>query len=69
MYETKNYECILREDVHYTHWALVMAYGIVELGHHCFRQWLGAIWHQAIAWINADLIINVNLSPVMCCSL
>ena len=34
---------------------LVSSYGVIELGQHWFRQWLGAWRHQVIAWINVDL--------------
>ena len=38
-----------------TYYGLVMPYNDIELGQYWFRQWLGAIRHQAITWTNDDL--------------
>ena len=39
-----------------THCGLIMSYGIRELGQQWFRKWLVAWRHQAITWINVDLL-------------
>ena len=36
------------------HCGLVTPNIVVDLGHHWFRQWPVAWWHQAITWINVD---------------
>ena len=35
--------------------ALVMSYGVIDLGEHRLRQWFIAWWQQAITWTNVDL--------------
>ena len=35
-----------------SHCILLTPYGNLNLGHHWFRQWLVAWWHQAITWTN-----------------
>ena len=37
--------------------------GVIKLGQHWFRQWLGAWWPQAINWTNVD----INVSSVRYC--
>ena len=37
-----------------THRSLVSPYGVIYLGQHWFRLWLGAWWHQGITWSNVD---------------
>ena len=33
-----------------------MPYGDKDVGQRWLRQWLGALWHQAITWTNVDLL-------------
>ena len=47
-----------------THCCLVTPCGVTELGQHWFRQWLGAISHQAITQINVNLSL---MRPVDIC--
>ena len=42
-----------------THCGLVMPYGDKDLGQHWLRQGPVAWWHQAITWINVDIIKGV----------
>ena len=39
-----------------TRCGLMMPYGDTDLGHHWFRWWLVAWWHQAINWSNSNNI-------------
>ena len=33
---------------------LVILLSVINLSQHWFREWLGAWWHQAKTWTNAD---------------
>ena len=44
-----------------THYGPETAYGVKNLGHHCFRNGLAPVWHQAITRTNADLLSLVQL--------
>ena len=40
--------------IHLTHCDSVIPYVNIDLGQHWVRLWLGAWWHQDIAWTNFD---------------
>ena len=31
------------------------------ISQHCFREWLGAVKHQAITWTNVDLDLQYHM--------
>ena len=42
------------------HWDVFWNISLM-IGLHCIRQWLGAIWHQAITWCNIDLDLRHHM--------
>ena len=44
----------------FTQWCLTLSYGIRSLCQLWFRQWLVALWHQAITWTNVHLSSLIN---------